>query len=440
MLRKRTFLDFLRMPETWGFFLFLCLALVSIYVLYDKVPSIVFLLISGSFGIGAIAFIINLLSMGEKEVEVEFGTGEFERMVTDLHDGIIGYDNSFRITVFNPAAESIFRINGRDIIGKTVSPDMISNPQLKTLVQLIFPSLAPSVIKKSAPGAYPQVVDIDFTDPELYLTTSTNRVLDRTGKIVGFFKIVRNRTREVGLLRDKSDFISVAAHQLRTPMTAIHWIFENLTEDSALSPSDKEVAMSGLAASIKMLKIVNDLLDVSRIEAGRFGYKFSQVDLSQFFSSMVGNANNLAKEFGVSIFFTPPVTPSVIHGDPQRLGMAFSNIIDNAIRYNVKNGQVVIDIKRVPDKPYIEITVKDTGIGMDRDDMNKLFTKFFRGANAIKEQSNGSGLGLFIAKNIISRHGGKISAESIVGRGSIFHILIPLDPMLIPQREIALED
>ncbi|MDO8574108.1 MAG: ATP-binding protein, partial [bacterium] len=117
--------------------------------------------------------------------------------------------------------------------------------------------------------------------------------------------------------------------------------------------------------------------------------------------------------------------------------LAISNLLDNAIKYNVKNGSVTISLLRLPDKPYLQVSIKDTGIGVPSGEVSKLFSKFFRAENAMKADTEGSGLGLYITKNIVGRHGGVIWAESIIGRGTTFYFTLPLDPKLIPQRETA---
>ena len=119
--------------------------------------------------------------------------------------------------------------------------------------------------------------------------------------------------------------------------------------------------------------------------------------------------------------------------------MVLSNLVDNAIRYNVPNGQIVVTLEKVADQPYVEVRVKDTGIGLPAEEMEKLFSKFFRASNAVKFQADGSGLGLYIARNIIQAHGGQIWAESELNRGTTVHFTIPTDPSLVPQKEVALE-
>jgi len=203
-----------------------------------------------------------------------------DSIITNLSDGVIVYDNDFKILVFNNAAESIFGIHREMVLGKSFGPERAGEPNFRLLTQTIFPSLAPKVIRQSEPGAHPQVMDISF--PEHEIRASTDRLLDDKDQVVGFVKLIQDRTREVELMKSKSEFITIAAHQLRTPLTAVNWIFEVFSTSEDLKPEDKELAGNGLTATRKLLKIVNDLLDVSKIEEGRFGYNFEQADLIAF--------------------------------------------------------------------------------------------------------------------------------------------------------------
>lgn len=370
----------------------------------------------------------------------KYHDNRIEQLVNNINDGVIIYDKDFKIVTWNRAAEEIFKLKKENIIGKIISPDKISDPVFNIITQIIFSSLAPSVIKRTPPGEYPQIMDISFLEQALTLSVATDRVLDTNNNQIGFLKVIQNKTREEALLRSKSEFITVAAHQLRTPLTAVHWIFETLIKNNDFSPTDQELIDNGLSASSKLLKIINDLLDIAKIEAGQFGYAFTEIDMCAFIDELLQNANISAKKYNIFLYFDRPKHPLMIYGDKQKLGIAFSNLIDNAIKYNVKNGQVVVKIEPYPNRPYIQVSIKDTGIGMSKDILAKLFSKFFRGGNVIKEHTEGSGLGLYIAKNIILRHGGNISANSTPSRGSVFYIVLPTDRALIPPCEIFVEN
>lgn len=116
------------------------------------------------------------------------------------------------------------------------------------------------------------------------------------------------------------------------------------------------------------------------------------------------------------------------------------NLLDNAIRYNIKNGEVILTVERLQDKPFIQVSVKDTGIGIPPESVKKIFNKFFRADNAIKAAPNGSGLGLYIVRNIIRRHGGEIWVESELNRGATFYFTLPIDQKLIPLKEVVYEE
>ncbi|MEE8131456.1 MAG: HAMP domain-containing sensor histidine kinase, partial [Candidatus Paceibacterota bacterium] len=274
-------------------------------------------------------------------------------------------------------------------------------------------------------------------EPKIELRITTNKIIDSAGHLLGFVKLVHDRTREIEILRSKSEFITVAAHQLRTPSTAVQWALDSLSKES-LTPDQKELADTGLNAATNLLKVINDLLDVSKIEEGRFGYQFENVNIINFLEEVLGELMPLAKQAGIKLYFQKPTEPSIITSiDPQKLKIVLFNLVDNAIKYNVPSGEIIVGLERVKDQPYIQISVKDSGIGVPPAQINKLFTKFFRAENVVKVDPSGLGLGLYIVRNVVKRHGGGIWAESEINRGTTFYFTIPTDPKLIPPKEIV---
>ncbi len=375
----------------------------------------------------------------QSRLEARTARERADTIINDLGDGVIAYDNNFVIQVFNQAAERIFGIGREQVAGQSFGPERAQELPFRLLAQTLFPSLAPLVVPLSEPGAFPQIVDLSFADPKRELRVSTNRIIGPKGESLGFLKLVRDKTREVELLRSKSEFITIAAHQLRTPLTTIHWVLEGLKGKEKLEAEDKELVVSGLMSSVKILKIVSDLLDVSKIEEGKFGYNLQEVNIIEFLSGILMNAGTTAKEYEVKLYFDRGKEQVInLLIDANRLGLAVSNLLDNAIKYNVKNGSVTVKVERLTGKPYIQISIKDTGIGVPSNVISKLFSKFFRAENAVKTETEGSGLGLYITKNIINRHGGAIWAESTIGRGTTFYFTLPVDPSLIPPKETAM--
>lgn len=337
-------------------------------------------------------------------------------LMESLSDAVIIYDRDFTILRINKAAEKILEVKAPEIIGKTFSIDKARDFQSPLLAQVMFASLAPVVVRESKPGEYPQVIQLSLDNPRRDFRVVTNRVLDQQGNVVAFVKLVHDRTYELELARAKSDFITMAAHQLRTPAIGLKWALDNL-DDETLEIAKKTAA--------NLLKIINDLISLSQLEEGKFNYQFRSVNLIDFLRQLLANAELVAKEYQVKLYFQPPRTKDlVIKADPDKLGVAIAALIDNAIKYNVKNGEVVVAVKKIGNQA--QVIIKDTGIGMSKNDLAKLFTKFYRGSNVKKKGVSGSGLGLYLAENIVEKHKGSIRAESVLGRGSTFYLTLPL--------------
>ncbi|HEY5221218.1 MAG TPA: HAMP domain-containing sensor histidine kinase, partial [Candidatus Paceibacterota bacterium] len=258
---------------------------------------------------------------------------------------------------------------------------------------------------------------------------------------LGFMKIIRDRTSQVLALRSKSEFVTVASHQLRGPVTDISWALQSLNNATGLDDTNKSILANAVGASDNLLRRIEDLLNIAKMEDGQFGYKFEDADISAFIAKALADILPAAQKAGIKIYFDRPQDdlPHVFI-DPKRLSLVVTNLIENAIRYNVENGEVTVKVDKMQDKPYVVVSVKDTGIGIPPESMEKLFNKFYRADNAMKLQTEGSGLGLYIAKGIVNAHGGQIWAESELNRGTTISFALPTDPNLVPKNEVGAED
>ncbi len=350
---------------------------------------------------------------------------EIERITESVKDGIVSYRPDFTITSINSAACDITGIRKERIIRKKVTPESVNDNELRKLAQIIFPSLAPNAVTISAADVWPHITEITLEEPREELRTTTHQITDEEGNLAGFIKIIQNRTRETAMIKLKSDFIQVAAHQLRTPLTAIGWSLENLTallKDE--KPEAAQAAREIQELAQRSLKITNDLLDTARIEEGKFDYNLEKTDLKKIIEEVVQTARKAAESRGVSIIVDFSPEPILIQADLAKLSTALLNIVDNAIRYNVPQGKIGIEARKEGENA--NITIKDSGIGIPEKDQEKIFEKMYRGSNAAAQEPNGSGLGLFIAKNIIKGHRGAIHIESIEKRGTTVGITLPL--------------
>ncbi|MBI1974756.1 MAG: HAMP domain-containing histidine kinase, partial [Parcubacteria group bacterium] len=292
--------------------------------------------------------------------------------------------------------------------------------------------------------AYPHVVEVSFIEPrEMHLEVTTNQTFDEGGNLLGFLKVIRDTSREVDLLRVKSEFITVAAHQLRTPLSGIKWAFEALMKGDLGKTTEEQVktADQALKTVQRLISIVDDFLDLAKIEEGKFGYEFEKADLTTLILTALEQYEELAKEKSVHLVFYRPETPlPPLLMDPRRIRLVLQNLITNAITYNVKNGEVRVRLEWLTDRPYVQISVEDTGLGIPEKDQARLFTKFFRSDNVLRVEVGGSGLGLYISRNIVKRHGGDIWVKSIEKRGTTVTFLLPTDESLIPQVEIPTQE
>ena len=368
--------------------------------------------------------------------EGETKNNELNAMINGAQDGIVIYDANFQITSFNKAAETIFNINTNEILGKFLTPEMAKDPKIKIFAQIMFPSLAPQAIQISK-GAWPQIVDFIFDSPQLRLRTVLSEIKKDNGTTMGFIKIIQDKTREKNILASKDEFITIAAHQLRTPLTAIKWGLEYISQNTNKDNQElRSVVKEEEQLIERSLKIINDLLDVVKIEEGKFGYSFVEIGINEFIAGVVNEALPVAKSYNINLVFEPKAEESVVYVDVKKIGIALVNLIDNAIKYNTKQGVARVKTEISPDKMFVKIKIEDTGVGIPKNETIKIFTKFYRGSNIVQLEPNGSGLGLYLAKNIIERHGGQIGFDSIENRGTTFWFTLPLNKNLIPPQEL----
>lgn len=335
------------------------------------------------------------------------------------------YDTNFTVLSLNRAAETLFGVTKEEIRGVHIDPSWVEKSHYRMFTQTLFPSLAPASAERSEIGVWPQVVSLTFENPHRELTTYTTRIADAVGGSSAFVKIIRDETRTKEVLSTRNEFVGIAAHQLRTPLTALRWSLESIDGATGKKEDVTPLIKDSLALVDRCLKIVNDFLDAAKIEEGKFGFEYQNMDVVTFLDALVATIAPIAKQYGVGLYFDHKEFGALaIPMDPSRLGTAFLNLLDNAVRYNVKGGKVTLALVKELDR--VKISISDTGIGIPKGEERKLFQKLERGSNAIQIEPNGSGLGLYIAKNIVEGHGGTITVVSEANRGTTFTVALPL--------------
>jgi signal transduction histidine kinase len=221
----------------------------------------------------------------------------------------------------------------------------------------------------------------------------------------------------------KSEFISIVAHQLRTPLSGIKWVVEILLEKTTNGESRKWVLKIN-ELNERMIEIISDLLNAARIEEGRLGFEFKKIDLISLLQKIADEYKIKAEQKKIKFDYSNLPTAIAINADAEKLEIALSNLIENAVDYTPSGGVIKIEIQK--NEELVLLKISDSGIGIPKEDFPRLFTKFFRSKNAISAKPAGTGIGLFVAKNIIQNHKGEVWAESELEKGSIFYVKLPL--------------
>jgi PAS domain S-box-containing protein len=334
-------------------------------------------------------------------------------IITNFTDGLIIFDPEKKVSLINPQVEVFFGVKTKDIVGKSI-PELSNFPVFKPMVELLGEEIK-SVFRK------------EFQPKEnLTLEVSAIPIL-RDEENLGVLVILHDITREKTVEKMKTEFVSLAAHQLRTPLSAIKWTLRMLLDGDLgdITEEQRNFIEKTYKSNERMINLINDLLDVTRIEEGKYLYKPVRAQIETIIKFVVDSVQDEAHNRQLKVEFKAPKRklPSVLV-DVEKIRLAIQNLIDNGIRYNKPGGKVTVSVDYV--KKELEIMVKDTGVGIPADQQERIFTKFFRAANVMRMDTEGSGIGLFITKNIIEAHGGRIWFESEEGKGTTFFFSLPV--------------
>jgi signal transduction histidine kinase len=224
----------------------------------------------------------------------------------------------------------------------------------------------------------------------------------------------------------KDEFVSMASHQLRTPLTSVKGYISMVLEGDVgkITNMQRQLLGEAFTSSERMVHLINDFLNVSRLQTGKFMLEIKPIDLSKVVSQEVDSLQTTANARGLKLQYRAPSAFPVLYIDEGKIRQVIMNFIDNAIYYSSE--ETAIRIELTTEEGDAVFKVKDTGIGVPKKEQSHLFTKFFRATNARKQRPDGTGVGLFLAKKVIVAHGGSIVFESTEGEGSTFGFRLPV--------------
>ena len=338
---------------------------------------------------------------------VEVSRRQLEAILNSTPDPVLVTDASNRLILANPAAGQVFGVT----IRRGERPEAEKTIQVKALIELLQAS---SSERHSA--------EVGMPDGKTYLAMTSPMTAD--GKTVGRVCILRDVTQLKEIDTLKSDFVATVSHDLRSPLTLMRGYATMLEMAGALNDQQKNYARMIVQGVDNMAKLVNNLLDLGRIEFG-VSLELESIPVLDILERATSELQMQAKQKSISLGVElPRDLPNVIEADQALLHQALYNLIENGIKYTPEGGTVTVHVQTLP--AALVFAVQDSGMGISENDQKRLFEKFYRGSNRDALMQRGTGLGLAIVKSIAERHGGKAWVESELGKGSVFFLQIPL--------------
>lgn len=225
----------------------------------------------------------------------------------------------------------------------------------------------------------------------------------------------------------KSNFISIVAHQLRTPLSGVKWTLNMVLSDTLgkITTEQRSFLMKCYESNERMIVLINDMLGADRIDSDKMKYNFVPTQIFDLMDNVLFEMTSVIakKKLQMSYLHKDRSLPQVLI-DTEKMRAVVQNLLENAIKYTPDGGRIEIDFQAVDG--FLQVSIKDSGIGIPEEDKKNIFNRFFRAKNAIKVETDGSGLGLYIAKGIVEKHGGKIWFDSKIGTGSAFYFTVPI--------------
>ena len=361
-----------------------------------------------------------------------------EALFYSIGDGAISTDEFGRITRVNQVARRILGYKKSELIGEWFPRRIIAVDADNKILNLIDRPITKAFL--TGRPVSEKMFYRRRNGQKIPVAVNVSPILV-DGKPLGAVEVFRDISFEEEVDRMKSEFISLASHQLRTPMTGIMGYLSMMTSGDfgKIAPEHKKILDELLTESQRMIRLINQFLNVSKIEAGKFTYTKNDVQIEDLVVREIKELNKAATDKKLKIIpKLPKEKLPMIIADADKLQDVILNLIDNAIKYTAE-GTITVGVERQGDQ--IHFFVKDTGIGIRPEDAHELFNKFVRGSGIAQIHPDGSGLGLFIAKSIIDSHGGRIWADSDgTGKGSTFQFTLPISAPVTAQDTVPVAD
>lgn len=378
------------------------------------------LVVHGEDELGQLAKLINDLSddVSEAQEWIESERRRLHSVLTHMTDGVVATDRRGLITTINDMAQSMLNCTQEDVLGKKLTTvlDLEDNFRMREIIT----QERDIAVEESALGE------------SLILRASFSVIQRESGFISGYVCVLHDITEQKRIDEERKQFVSNVSHELRTPLTSLRSYIEALSDgawkDPELAPRFLEVTQG---ETDRMIRMVQDLLHLSRIDSGKSDLELEIIDVKELFEhvlrrfDMLVNSNEYDQKI-YSIESQIMIDSQFIEADSDRFIQVLDNLLNNAIKYSPDGGIITGKLRLNGQGDRVILSIADEGMGIPKSDLQKVFSRFYRVDRARSRAMGGSGLGLAISKEVIEQHGGKIWARSVEQVGTTFYISMPI--------------
>jgi len=380
------------------------------------------LLSAASFlGIGFL--VSKILTKPIKKMEAEkIQAQKLAAIIEDANEAIIGENLNGVVTEWNRGAENLYGWTAGEMIGQNIK--IVVPPEKYGEIDDILMRVG-----RGEKIDHYQTTRLKKNGQTIDTSVFVAPIRDYSGKVMGVSVIAIDITKEKQIDRAKTEFVSLASHQLKTPLSTINWYSEMLLDEDAgkLKKKQKEFLGQIYTGNKRMVELVNALLNVSRLELGTFMIEPEFCSLKEIAKLAVSDVLPHMQEKNQILEEKYAENLDVANVDKKLIDIIIQNLLSNAMKYTPEKGKIKLSISK--DENYFVISVTDTGMGIPVADQGKIFTKFFRADNVRMSDVTGTGLGLYMVKSILEQSGGEILFNSKENQGTVFFVKIPIDGM-----------
>ncbi|GGC93558.1 PAS domain-containing sensor histidine kinase [Thalassobacillus devorans] len=357
---------------------------------------------------------INILARNLQEMTIEQDMQEnrLEAVINNMGSGVLMIDEKGYIHLVNRAFLKSFTGSPKEYVGRLYY-DAIPYPSIHEAIQSVF------MLEKTVRETFVLPINIDRKHMEI----TGAPIFNESGKWKGVVLVFHDITELKRLEQMRKDFVANVSHELKTPITSIRGFSETLLDGAMKDPALVDQFLNIIyKESTRLQTLIKDLLELSKLEKAEFNLNLENIRLDQLLQDLLTIIEPSAEKKTIRI--RKDMDPdSLIEGDSARLKQLFLNLLTNAVSYSSQNGEITLILRQLEDKVHVSIT--DTGIGIPKEEIPRIFERFYRVDKARSRNSGGTGLGLAIAKHILEVHEGKIEVDSEPGKGTTFHVTLP---------------